>query len=141
MPGSPSLISGYISQLKQDALTCDRNRILSGLNRSIVCCPPTKSTSSAQPYSALLVQKQNICSPMTDILNYPKTATTMSAYTLSLRNNIINASNSDPSQRFSQYIRFIPKPCCKPLITNAGIPHAQVMCSPGSTLSPNRIIT
>jgi hypothetical protein len=142
MPGSPTLISGYTSQLQQNAVMCDRDRILSGLNRSSVCCPPPKSTSSAQPFSSLLLQKQNACNPdITNILSYPKKAITMNAYTLSLQNNIINASNSDPSQRFSQYVRFFPTPCPPPLVTNAGIPHAQVMCSPGSTLPPTRFIT
>ena len=130
MPGTATISSGYTSNLQSNAIRCDQARLLARLqNITPASCnfiTPTINNSRAKTSGILETNAQKSCSLPTDVLSYPKTAMTSSSYTLSLQNATLLQSKTD---RFAHYVRLFPAPCPAPIVTNAGIAHAPILCS------------
>lgn len=117
-PGTPTLSSGYTSQLAQTAIRCDTARILERLKGGVspLCASPVL-TKAAQPASILEQQAQRGC-PLSaeETLQMPRAGVPEGERIRRVQQAVITCS-TDPfniSRRFDAYVRFVPQAPCPP---------------------------
>lgn len=119
MPGTATQSSGYTSQLIQNALACDRQRVLASLRTGAVatCATPRPETKSAQAASVLEQLAQQSCQITgKDALLLPRAGVPESVRIQRVQSAVLTASVNplNPETRFSAYTRFVPQAPCPP---------------------------
>ena len=127
-PGA-NLASGYVEQMRQKALECERDNILSRFRGNIeVCCVPPAvrgdigAVYRTVPLGSELTKKADACAQeqaRVGVLDgtFPKVALSSGAYTQRTRDNALTAvcNAFNPDERFAAYKRFEPPvPCPAP---------------------------
>lgn len=118
MPGTPTLSSGYTSQLAQTAVRCDVARVLARLKGGVspVCASPVE-TKAAQPASVLEQLAQRGC-PLTaeQMLAMPRAGVPEGERIRRIQQEVLTCSTPplDFKRRFNNYVRFVPQAPCPP---------------------------
>ena len=102
-----SISSGYTARLQDNAIACDRARILARLQNKGPCCQGARSTGVVPPSSVLEQEAALGCGSG----EFFKKATTSGAYTLSVQNNVINCQTNSLNKNCGKYERNFPVPC------------------------------
>ena len=102
-----SLSSGYTATLRNNALNCDRERILARLQNKGPCAAGAKSNGWA-PSSSLLEETAALGCSGGDFF---RKATTSGVHTLSIQNNLITCPNNSLNKNCGKYERNFPVPC------------------------------
>jgi len=102
-----SLSSGYTARLQNNAIACDRARMLERLQNRGPCVPGPRSNGIV-PSSSILEEAAARACKGGDFFNK---ATTSGVHTLSVQNNTINCENNSLNKNCGRYIRSFPDPC------------------------------
>jgi hypothetical protein len=102
-----SVSSGYTARLQNNALNCDRERILARLQNSSPCAPGPRS-NGVVPSSSILEEAAALgCGDG----EFFRKATTSGVHTLSIQNNLITCPTNSLNKNCGKYVRSFPDPC------------------------------
>jgi hypothetical protein len=119
-----SISSGYTSRLQLQATNCDKARLLARLQNVEPCAMSFPSNKGAPAASVLERKAATSCGSATDVLSFPKKATSCTAYTKSLETKAILCQPKT-------YERVFPAVCPLPPPINPAIPAASLAeCQP-----------
>lgn len=102
-----SVSSGYTARLQNNALNCDRERVLARLQNKGPCVQGPKSNGWA-PVSSVLEDRASLGCGGGDFF---RKATTSGVHTLSIQNNLITCPTNSLNKNCGKYVRSFPTPC------------------------------
>lgn len=115
-PGTPTNSSGYTERLAQQAVDCDRARILARLQGGVSGCLPEPTGGRGAVYASILeLDAARGCPvPQTvETFKYPRVGVPESVRIQRVIQDVtLCATNPlNPTTRFSEYARVFPAPC------------------------------